>query len=89
MNSRRGRRKAQQKSNKRPPLLVHTVYGNCLLDSDARVFVKIGGKRVPKPATQLSPGEEVIIKKEGIPGITIEKVNGVSSKCLSFIYPII
>jgi len=55
-------------------LLVHTVFGVSLVSANSTVYVKIGDEYAVKSADEIKKGEEVLFAKEGIPGITIDKV---------------
>jgi|GEM_PF-6194547 len=61
-------------------LLVHTVFGVSIVSANSSVYVKIGNEYVVKSADELKKGEEVLFGKEGIPGITLDKVTDALAK---------
>ncbi|MCX6771317.1 MAG: hypothetical protein NTX79_04635 [Candidatus Micrarchaeota archaeon] len=61
-------------------LLVHTVFGVSIVSANSSVYVKIGNEYVSKTADELQKGEEVLFGKDGIPGITIDKVSEALAK---------
>jgi len=57
-------------------IAVSTILGTSIISKSDFVHVKIGGPDggfVKKPASQLLMGEEVLFRKDGIPGLTIEQ----------------
>ncbi len=56
--------------------LVHTVFGVSPISRNSSVYVQLGDEFVRKSVGELSKGELVLYRKDGIPGITLEQVEG-------------
>ncbi|HQT45175.1 MAG TPA: hypothetical protein PLO51_04295, partial [Candidatus Micrarchaeota archaeon] len=59
---------------KQGSLTVTTVFGKSAVSPNEIVYVRLMGKYARKRAGDLVKGEEVLFRKDSIPGITIEKV---------------
>ncbi len=56
--------------------LVHTVFGVSPVMGNSCVYVQLGDEFVRKSVGELGLGELVLYRKDGIPGVTLEQVEG-------------
>lgn len=70
--------------NKAKPIEVKTLFGRHYVDPADNVWVKLNGEFARKKALHIAPGDEILIRKDGIPSITLEQIGEALAKSPSY-----